>query len=247
MRFHRGLIQARSGCALNAKGCWRVWGVAIGAIGLGTGAHLARYGGEMRLGGERRDGLPPSEEGRQSQEKTEGYASPRVCTLARAAQRRQRGASRAPLNDDAPVKIGCSSAPLRRLATLQTGQPAPVYFIRLLEGADAEEAEIHRALSDLHMHGETFRFSADMLTTDYGLADFLLPRFPAFVPSPWLEDPPSLRSWRKLVRRMIEYGPLPDRGVAGALRWGEYEAPLCRRCGSLPGRQAVSAGNQFKL
>jgi hypothetical protein len=132
-----------------------------------------------------------------------------------------------PANEHATVKIGSSADPLDRLAQLSVGQPGPMYFIRLLYGGTPEEGRIHKALGHLQVHGEVFRFHSEMLTADFGLTDYVLPRFPAFSPAPWLERVPAMRDWRRLVKQMIDSGPLLDHGVSGALR-GAYRGDITR-------------------
>jgi hypothetical protein len=122
-------------------------------------------------------------------------------------------------NQCGPVKIGFSADPLARLAALSVASEGPIYFIRLLDGGKPEERRVHHALRHLLARGEVFRYSSEMLTNDFGLADYLLPRLPAF--AFWIDDAPPMREWRKLVRRMIDHGPLRERGFAGGPRTPE--------------------------
>ena len=69
------------------------------------------------------------------------------------------------------VKIGHSSDPDRRIGELQSAVADPLRVIRLLEGGHQAEREVHRMLAHLHIRGELFEFSEEMLTRDFGFAD----------------------------------------------------------------------------
>ena len=69
------------------------------------------------------------------------------------------------------VKIGHSSDPDRRIGELQSAVAAPLRLIRLLEGGHQAERAIHGMLAHLHIRGELFEFSEEMLTRDFGFAD----------------------------------------------------------------------------
>ena len=69
--------------------------------------------------------------------------------------------------DDGFVKIGKSKCPDKRLASLQSANPLRLSIIRTIDGDSAEERIVHMAFEHLHVHGEWFRFSDEMLTADY--------------------------------------------------------------------------------
>lgn len=76
---------------------------------------------------------------------------------------------------DGPVKIGVAKDPLSRLQILQIGCPLKLYFIRLLDGSDAEERRLHSRFAVQRTFGEWFRFCDDMLSEDFGMADIPFP------------------------------------------------------------------------
>jgi hypothetical protein len=56
------------------------------------------------------------------------------------------------------VKIGHSVDPQKRFTMLATGCPSRCTLIGVAEGGRAEERALHKQFSDLHSHGEWFRF-----------------------------------------------------------------------------------------
>lgn len=62
------------------------------------------------------------------------------------------------------VKIGHSADPAKRLASLQVGNSAGLYFMRILDGGERTERWLHRRFADRAISGEWFRFHDDMLT-----------------------------------------------------------------------------------
>lgn len=80
--------------------------------------------------------------------------------------------------EDGPVKIGTARDVPRRLATLGRASPLPLLLLRTVEGARAVEQWFHRRFAAQRMHGEWFRYCADMLTitapalTEPALRDF---------------------------------------------------------------------------
>jgi hypothetical protein len=69
------------------------------------------------------------------------------------------------------AKIGFTKQPAKRIRELQTGQAEALLIVRLLEGGRADELTIHRRFAELRLTGEWFRFSEEMLTANFGLAD----------------------------------------------------------------------------
>ena len=82
------------------------------------------------------------------------------------------------VGESGPVKVGCSTDPLQRLASLQTGHPERLSIIRLTDGDRREEGYYHLCFSDLHISGEWFRFDPRMLTVNLGLAEIPVPVMP---------------------------------------------------------------------
>lgn len=70
--------------------------------------------------------------------------------------------------EDGPVKIGSADAPQERLAALQTAHWQTLALVRVWQGGETEERKLHRKFSDLHIRGEWFHFSRQMLG-DVGL------------------------------------------------------------------------------
>ena len=65
------------------------------------------------------------------------------------------------------VKIGFTRGnPLARLASLQTGSPAPLRLWAYFDGTEELERAFHRTFAELHSHGEWFLI-------EYKLADFM--------------------------------------------------------------------------
>ena len=71
------------------------------------------------------------------------------------------------------VKIGHSSDPERRIGELQSAVANPLRcVIRLLEGGhQGRNAKSTGCWAHLHIRGELFEFSEEMLTRDFGFAD----------------------------------------------------------------------------
>jgi hypothetical protein len=60
-------------------------------------------------------------------------------------------------DEDGPIKIGFTSDdPMRRLAQLQTGNPATLKLLGAIRGSSAREKEFHAALSQWRLQGEWF-------------------------------------------------------------------------------------------
>jgi hypothetical protein len=55
-----------------------------------------------------------------------------------------------------------------------------IYFAQAWLAGANRGCPVHNALHHLHIRGEVFRFGSEMLTAEFGLKDYLLPRFPAF-------------------------------------------------------------------
>ena len=59
-------------------------------------------------------------------------------------------------------KIGYSDNPLKRLGTLQTGNPYPLELISTIEGDLLKEKELHQRFSHLKLQGEWFDYSDEV-------------------------------------------------------------------------------------
>lgn len=64
-----------------------------------------------------------------------------------------------PVGLDGPVKIGCSEAPKRRLASLMSWSPLELELVAAVPGGFDLERNIHECFSDLHSHREWFKAS----------------------------------------------------------------------------------------
>lgn len=64
---------------------------------------------------------------------------------------------------DGPIKIGRSTAPLARLATLQTGHSEPLRLLVTTTGGDELEKALHRRLSSHRLRGEWFSPHVEVL------------------------------------------------------------------------------------
>lgn len=66
--------------------------------------------------------------------------------------------------DDGPVKIGISHNVTRRVAGMQTASAVPLFLLRVIDGSNAVEREMHHRFAPLRIRGEWFSYSAEMLT-----------------------------------------------------------------------------------
>ena len=60
------------------------------------------------------------------------------------------------------VKIGVSSDPVSRLATLATGSPCPLNLLAEIPNAGDREAECHKRMKHLRLSGEWFRYTEEV-------------------------------------------------------------------------------------
>jgi hypothetical protein len=71
-------------------------------------------------------------------------------------------------------KVGFSTAPRKRISSIQGGNPHPVTLVGVIEGSREQEAEWHFALRDKRIHGEWFRLTDEdvsrVLHESYGTA-----------------------------------------------------------------------------
>jgi hypothetical protein len=74
------------------------------------------------------------------------------------------------------VKIGFANDPLARLRQIQTGHPAKLRIIRVLEGDRGVERSLHERFQPQRLNGEWFSFSDDMLSPEIGCADLPIPQ-----------------------------------------------------------------------
>lgn len=59
------------------------------------------------------------------------------------------------------VKFGYTKNTKRRIATLQTGSPVPLYVVAIRPGTRADERAAHARFAPHRVHGEWFRVSID--------------------------------------------------------------------------------------
>lgn len=74
---------------------------------------------------------------------------------------------------EGPVKIGKANNPVARITALQGAHYEELRVVRLLSGGRREEQRLHNMFAALHIRGEWFRFSPDMLG-DIGVQDVTL-------------------------------------------------------------------------
>lgn len=60
------------------------------------------------------------------------------------------------------VKVGVAKHPQDRMKRLQTGAPAPLVLIASIPKAGHREAECHKRLAHLRVHGEWFRYTGEV-------------------------------------------------------------------------------------
>lgn len=76
--------------------------------------------------------------------------------------------------ENGPVKIGVADDPVKRITALQTAHHENLRLIRLLDGDSELEKVLHRRFSDIHVRGEWFRFTPELLSDELGV-DLPLP------------------------------------------------------------------------
>ena len=79
-----------------------------------------------------------------------------------------------------PVKIGKADNPWQRRSELQVAHWEELRLLRIWEGSEAEEAQLHRRFLDHRLRGDWFTFSRAMLR-DVGLREIPLPDAPGTV------------------------------------------------------------------
>lgn len=60
------------------------------------------------------------------------------------------------------VKIGVSSTPDVRVETLQTGAPGRLTLLAVIPKSGDKEADCHKTLNHLRIHGEWFRYTEEI-------------------------------------------------------------------------------------
>jgi len=68
--------------------------------------------------------------------------------------------------EEGPVKIGWAVDPQQRLAVLQTAHHEELVLLRVLDGEQPEERQLHRRFGPHRIRGEWFRFVDAMLAPD---------------------------------------------------------------------------------
>lgn len=61
------------------------------------------------------------------------------------------------------VKIGMSSDPESRMQTLATGAPGKLFLLAKIPNSGGLEAECHKKLSHIHITGEWFRYTDEIV------------------------------------------------------------------------------------
>lgn len=85
------------------------------------------------------------------------------------------------------IKVGFSTNPHKRLASMQTGSPFELVLLADIPGSKDDEQEIHRMFPDLHFRGEWFRDD---------------PRIRAFIEATKIKRPARRR---RMLRGPIQY------------------------------------------
>lgn len=62
------------------------------------------------------------------------------------------------------VKIGYSETPLKRMSDLQTASPDKLFLLGVCPGGASEEGTLHLRLDHIRLHGEWFRYTAELLS-----------------------------------------------------------------------------------
>jgi hypothetical protein len=65
--------------------------------------------------------------------------------------------------DGGPIKIGVARNPIRRLAQMRTGNPAPIRLLGVIRGNTQTELEIHNLFAAENVAGEWFEPSRRLL------------------------------------------------------------------------------------
>lgn len=135
------------------------------------------------------------------------------------------------------MKIGVTSAPLNRLAQLQTSHPERLEIVRLMTGGRAAERMVHKAFATVCLHGEWFEFSPDMMTQDFGCADLPLPEMKQDDNSPGTYTYVTEPCERPVLEKIPVICPDGREGVMTATIWkGRRVTPL-----ALPAKDASNA------
>ena len=59
--------------------------------------------------------------------------------------------------DDGPIKVGYSTSPEERLRALQTASPYSLRLLKVVEGGEALEKQIHTRFAENQLQGEWFQ------------------------------------------------------------------------------------------
>ena len=70
-----------------------------------------------------------------------------------------------PSIDFSPVKIGCTSKPVDRLAQIQSWSPYPLEISAMVFGTPLLEKQFHAKFADSYSHGEWFFWTEEMENT----------------------------------------------------------------------------------
>ena len=65
--------------------------------------------------------------------------------------------------EDGPIKVGFSTNIKRRMETLQTANPYPLFLLGSIPGTEGEEKALHAMIDSFRMHGEWFAPSSVVL------------------------------------------------------------------------------------
>lgn len=100
------------------------------------------------------------------------------------------------------VKIGFSTEPSKRIATLQTGCPEELLVVAIWEGSQADEHAIHSALREHRINGEWFTVNAE--ETRAFIDSFLKTRRVTLVQTSGVQEPTVTDSDNLSVHQRLE-------------------------------------------
>lgn len=103
-----------------------------------------------------------------------------------------------PIGSDGPIKIGCTSSPLKRLRACEIWSPVQLEIIATAAGSHEEEGFLHAKFSDEWLHGEWFEPSTALNVLIRHVADE--GEFPGdYFPSCWSE---WVAHWKRKDRKI---------------------------------------------
>jgi hypothetical protein len=101
-----------------------------------------------------------------------------------------------PVGAVGPVKIGCSTGPIARLAHYQAWSPVPLEVVAVLQGSFALEWAFHAKFAHLHLHHEWFAEDPELIATMEAICAGAFDT--TTLPEPKrLQSPAQIAAWRR--------------------------------------------------